>query len=112
MSSLKKLEKETQVKVNQDKGVITDFTKTCIWVVGDLKKDDVLKNEFRLEQLKKPPSDLKSLCRMSLCLKFEIVGFNFSTFKLLKVEFTNGHKEWKKFGSELAKSGLVEIQLC
>lgn len=80
-------------------------------MIGELKKDDVLKNEFRLEQLRAHPSELRSLCRMFLCVKFEIVSFNFSTLKLLKVDFLNANKEWKKLGSEISKSGFVEIQL-
>lgn len=80
-------------------------------MIGNLKKDEVVKNEFRLTQIREGISDLKSLSRMYICVRFEISSFNASPFKLLKVEFVNPASDWRKYASELTKSGYFEIQL-
>ena len=82
-----------------------------MWIIGDLKKDDIIKNEFRLTQTRSDISDLKSLARIYICVRFEIPCYNASPFKLLKVDFLNGAKDWRKYASEMTKSGYFEIQL-
>lgn len=59
----------------------------------------------------KPQQELKFMSKIVLCIRFEILGYNFSPFKLLKVDFIKGETGWKKYALETAKSGFFEIQL-
>jgi hypothetical protein len=75
-----------------------------------LKKDDILKNEFKFT-MTKPGTELKNMSKLILILAFDIPAYSFSSFKLLKVDFMNGSSRWKKYASELARSGFVEVHL-
>jgi hypothetical protein len=84
-------------------------SQTALWNVGDLKKDETFRLELKLEMTRELL--LKNMKKLSMCLKFDLPGLSLSCLKLLKVEFVAGHKDWKKYASEVVKSGFVEVEL-
>ena len=108
-NTVKRGDKEnTDVKVSQEKGSV-------VWTIGELKKDEMMKNElkFALTGTAAPGKfDPRFMSKITLCVRFMIDRFNASSLKLLKVDFVSGHTpKSKKYASEITRSGFFEVQL-
>ena len=108
-NTVKRGDKEsTEVKVFQEKGSV-------VWTIGELKKDEMVKNELKFA-LTKPDNeakfDARFMSKVTLCVRFMIDRFNVSSLKLLKVDFVSGQSaKAKKYASEITRSGFFEVHL-